>query len=291
VADAMNSAPRTAPVGSSDRALLAIMREAKIAAVPLVDVDGRFVSLVHLSDLAPDEPEADRASFAFAVVMAGGEGQRLRPITEKIPKPMVDIGGAPLLERLVRRLAKAGVTRIYLAVNYLGEVIERHFGDGSAFGIDIRYLREKEKLGTGGALRLLPEVPGGPILVMNGDILTNSNFASLHAFHVSHHADVTVAAIDYHINIPFGVIENRGHQLVGLTEKPSQHFLCNAGIYVLSPEALGLVAGDGPVNMTDLVARCVATQRQVAVFPVHEYWSDIGTADDLDNARRVFARQ
>jgi dTDP-glucose pyrophosphorylase len=288
VSQAMNPQPLTAPSDSSESYLLDIMQHGNILAVPLVDAEYRFVKFVHLLDLAPAEEVRVQTKFAFAVIMAGGEGMRLRPITENIPKPMVDIGGMPLLERQIERLAKAGLTRVYLSVNYLSHIIAEYFGDGSKFGLEIRYLREKEKLGTGGALSLLPERPDGPIVVMNGDILTTSDFGSLNAFHINHAADVTVAAVDYHIQIPFGVINNQGPYVTGLAEKPSQRFLCNAGIYVVSPSALDLIPHGKPFNMTDLINACLSQNRAVSVFPVHEYWSDIGTPADLDKARNLF---
>jgi dTDP-glucose pyrophosphorylase len=289
VSEAMNAHPVSAREGSADGYLLDLMRHHNIMAVPQVDEAGRFIRLVHLTDLGHSEVGRGKADFAFAVIMAGGEGMRLRPITNTIPKPMVDIGGVPLLERQIQRLAKAGVTRIYLSVNYLSYVIEDHFGDGSRFGVEIRYLREQEKLGTGGALALLPEKPVAPILVMNGDILTTSDFESLNAFHANQGAEITVAAVDYCIHIPFGVVQNSGSFVTGLIEKPSQRFLCNAGIYALSPSVLEKMPESGVFNMTDLIERCLMAKKPVAVFPVHEYWSDIGTPADLDKARSLFS--
>lgn len=289
VLEAMNPHPMSAPSGSSDSYLLSIMSHGNILAVPLVDAVGRFVELVHLSDLAPADTGLETTDFAFAVIMAGGEGMRLRPITEHIPKPMVDIGGAPLLERQIQRLAKAGLKRVYLSVNYLSHVIEDYFGDGAAFGLEIRYLKELKKLGTGGALSLLPERPEKPIVVMNGDILTTSDFGSLSAFHGTHAAEMTVAATDYRISIPYGVIHNEGAFVTGLAEKPSQRFLCNAGIYAVSPSALDRIPEGEPFNMTDLINLLLAENRSVAIFPVHEYWSDIGTPADLDKARSFFS--
>lgn len=289
VTEAMNAHPRMAPVGSPPGYLLDLMRAANVLAVPLVDADHRYRELVHRIDLEPQHAKAARADFEFAVIMAGGEGMRLRPLTENIPKPMVDIGGVPLLGRQIHRLQQAGIGRVYLSVNYLSHVIEDHFGDGSAMGLDIRYLREPIKLGTAGALSLLPETPTRPIVVMNGDILTTSDFESLHAFHVQHAGDITVAAVDYRIHIPFGVIQTEGPFARALQEKPSQRFLCNAGIYVVSPAALELVPSASAFNMTDLIEVCLARNHRVAVFPVHEYWSDIGTPADLEKARNQFS--
>lgn len=291
VSEAMNAHPVSAPEDTPEKYLLGIMRQHNILAVPLLDKSGCFLRLVHLTDLAPSGEDHSKADFDFAVIMAGGEGTRLRPITNTIPKPMVDICGVPLLERQIQRLAKAGLTRIYLSVNYLSNVIEDHFGDGSCFGLEIRYLREQEKLGTGGALALLPEIPTAPIVVMNGDILTTSDFGSLNAFHCSHGADITVAAVDYCVHIPFGVVQNDGVYVTGLVEKPSQRFLCNAGIYVLSPPVLEQLPKTGAFNMTDLIDHSLAAGKPVAVFPVHEYWSDIGTPADLDKARNLFSEE
>lgn len=288
---AMHREPLTATDGSPDGYLLDLLRSKNVVALPLVDNCGRFLRLVHLTDLGAIEgacgPGGD--GFAFAVIMAGGEGVRLRPLTQSVPKPMVDVGGVPMLERQVRRLALAGIKRVFLAVNYLGEIIERHFEDGRSFGVRIEYLREREKLGTAGALSLLPERPEGPILVMNGDIVTTSDFGSLLAFHRSYEAHITVAAVDYRVNIPYGVLRSEGPLVTELTEKPSQRFLCNAGIYAIAPQCLGLIEAGRACDITDLIDTCLKLRHPVAVFPVHEYWSDIGTPDDLEKARAFFA--
>lgn len=291
VSRAMNSHPITASVGSPASYMLDLMRSGNIMALPLVDNGGRFQRLIHLTDLDDVVAEAAKASaFEFAVIMAGGEGTRLRPLTDNIPKPMVDIGGIPLLERQIQRLAKTGLRRAYLSVNYLGHMIENHFGDGLGFEIEIRYLREKEKLGTAGALSLLPEVPQRAIIVMNGDILTNFDLNSLYAFHQAHGAHITIAAVDYRVNIPYGVIQAAGPFVQRLEEKPSQRFFCNAGIYAVSPQALELLYDVRHCNMTDVVEACLARSYLVAVFPVHEYWSDIGTPDDLEKARAFYSK-
>jgi len=291
VSQAMNPNPLTAEIGSPEGYMKDMMRRGNVVALPLVDQKGKFLRLVHLLDLEQDDPQANGApGFSFAVIMAGGEGARLRPLTEAIPKPMVEIGGMPLLERQVQRLAKAGISRAYISVNYLSHIIEDYFGDGRDFGLEIRYLREQEKLGTAGALSLLPECPDGPIIVMNGDILTTSDFESFYTFHITHGANVTVAAIDHRVHIPYGVIRADGPFVTNLVEKPSERFLCNAGIYAVSPEALSLLPKGRQSNMTDLIDACLAENSPVAVFPVHEYWNDIGTPDDLEKAREHFAK-
>lgn len=290
VSKAMNPSPFTAVIGSSDGYMKDLMRRGNVIALPLVDQDGKFLRLIHLMDLEQGDKQASGVpGFSFAVIMAGGEGIRLRPLTEAIPKPMVEIGGVPLLERQIQRLAKVGINRAYIAVNYLSHIIEDYFGDGRNFGLEIRYLREHEKLGTAGALSLLPEHPEGTIIVMNGDILTTSDFDSFYAFHMSHEAKITVAAIDHKVYIPYGVIRANGPFVTGLAEKPSERFLCNAGIYAVSPEALSLLPDGKHSDMTDLIDICLARKLPVAVFPVHEYWNDIGTPEDLEKARAYFA--
>jgi dTDP-glucose pyrophosphorylase len=289
VSRAMNPNPVVGEVNSTHGYLIDLLRRANVTALPLVDAAGVFQRVVHFTDLGHEEPIDDARGFAFAVIMAGGEGTRLRPLTHEVPKPMLEIGGMPMLARQIERLARAGIKRVYLSVNYLAHVIEEHFRDGAEFGIEVRYLREQERLGTAGALSLLPERPESPVLVMNGDILTTSDFGSLFAFHRSNGADITVAAVDYRVNIPYGVLQAEGAFVTGLTEKPSQRFLCNAGIYAVSPRLLSLLHESAFQDITDLIQRCLEQSVPVAVFPVHEYWSDVGTPDDLDKARALFA--
>lgn len=288
IGDAMNRTPLTADAASPGGYLIDLLRRGNVMALPLVDQHGVFQRVVHLTDLGHADAVEDGRGFAFAVIMAGGEGTRLRPLTQQMPKPMLDVGGVPMLERQIERLSRAGVRRVYISVNYLSHMIEGHFGDGSGFGIDIRYLREQERLGTAGALSLLPESPAAPVLVMNGDILTTSDFGSLFSFHQSNGAHITVAAVDYHVSIPYGVVRADGAFVTALSEKPSQRFLCNAGIYALSPECLEFVPVATCHDITDLIQSCLDRRLPVAVFPVHEYWSDIGTPDDLEKARALF---
>ena len=291
VSYAMNSSPLTVEIGGADGYMKDLMRKGNVLALPLVDQNGKYSHLIHLMDLEQGNTQAcGKPGFSYAVIMAGGEGTRLRPLTEAIPKPMVRIGGVPLLERQIQRLAKVGINRAYISVNYLGHMIEDYFQDGRDFGLEICYLREQEKLGTAGALSLLPEIPNGPIIVMNGDILTTSDFDSFYAFHMTQGAKITVAAIDHKVSIPYGVIRADGPFVTELVEKPSERFLCNAGIYVIAPEVLSLLQKGKWSNMTDLIDECLLNKLPVAVFPVHEYWNDIGTPDDLERARAYFEK-
>jgi dTDP-glucose pyrophosphorylase len=261
-----------------------------VAAVPVVDVEGRFVRVAQVRD-SQEYPSLGGEGYAAAVIMAGGEGRRLRPLTADRPKPMIDIGGVPLLERQVRAMVACGLRRIYVSTNYLGHIIENHFGDGRELGAEIGYLRETTKLGTAGAISLLPDVPDGPVLIINGDVLTTSDFGKLLAFHRETEAEVTIAAMIYRVDIPFGVLQVDGYRVSGIEEKPSQGFLCNAGIYVFSPEAVRSVPEGVQIDMPRVIERMIARNAAVSVFPIHEFWTDIGTPNDLALALAEFAEK
>ena len=286
---AWNETPLIANDAASAGELMRVVRNARVRCLPVVDADGRFVKLIDSYEIFSDISEgAIGEVFDFAVIMAGGEGVRLRPYTEHLPKPMVPIGGMPIIERQINRLKAANIKRVYLSVNYLSGVIEDYFRDGSDFGVEISYLHETEKLGTGGSLSLLPDVSNKPILVMNGDVLSNIDYHAIGQFHHRHQPKISVAAVNHEITIPFGVIEADGPFVTGFAEKPVKLYFCNAGIYVLSPELLGESLPEAPFNMTDIVEKYLRSPKQVAVFPIHEYWSDIGTPDDLERARALF---
>lgn len=290
VTDAMNKNPIIAPVNTSDSTLREMLSSHNIRSLPLVDSENKYVRTLHEIELGSiDKESINEKTFSAAVIMAGGEGSRLMPLTENMPKPMVEINGLPLLERQVRRLCNMSITQIYISVNYLSEVIKGYFGDGSKFGVDISYLHENKKLGTAGALSLLPNCDDlKSILVMNGDVLTTSDFINLFHFHEEHQSAITIGAVDYHVEIPYGVIQYDGAKVKSLLEKPSQHFFCNAGIYALSNTVLKKIPKNQFWNMTDLIEQCLTEEDVVSVFPVHEYWSDIGTPADLDKAREEF---
>lgn len=291
VTEAMNPSPLTATEEASAEYLRDLLINHDVEALPLVDRRGRFVRVVDLVDLGAEGNSAPFADEASALIMAGGEGRRLLPLTAERPKPMMVVGGMPLIERQVRRIAHAGIRSIYVSVNYLSDIIEEHLGDGSEFGVRIEYLRENERLGTAGAMSLLPPAATTPLLVVNGDILTTSDYASLLRFHRTENAAVTVGAIEYRVDIPYGVLRTQHTRVVSIEEKPSQRHLCNAGIYVVDRQALDLVPRNAFFNMTDLLPLLIADRQVVAVFPIHEHWIDIGTPTDLQRAREAFANK
>jgi dTDP-glucose pyrophosphorylase len=292
VIHAMNSAPVTANINCTHDRIQSLMNLANISSIPLVDDGGRFQRIIHISELSSsDSVVREQTNYSFAVIMAGGEGSRLRPLTETIPKPMVNVGGISILERQISQLASIGIFRIYISVNYLGHLIENYFGDGSNFGVEILYLREKAKLGTAGALSLLPEIPDAPFIVINGDILTNSDLHNLFVFHKQYNPYITVAAINYRVSVPYGVIYSEGPYVRKLVEKPVESFFCNAGIYILSPTIIQLIEEKKFFNMTDLVDDCLKNELTVSVFPLYEYWSDVGTPEDLEKAQSLYSRK
>lgn len=276
----MSSNPLTAPIGSAKGDLLSMMNRHRLKSIPLIDEERRPRALIHLRDLI-----SHRSSGHIAVLMAGGEGKRLRPITESLPKPMVKIGDKPILENIIKSLAESTITKIYLAVNYQAKMIEDYFGDGSRFDVQITYLREKEKKGTAGALSLITEMLSEPILVLNGDLVTNVPFSRLLDFHRQHRCVMTVAATEYNINIPYGALKLAEHFVLGIDEKPAQSFLCNAGIYVIDPELLRFIPSERVYNMTDLMNDASREGLPIAAFPVREYWVDVGQKEDLQRAR------
>ena len=275
--------PATVPLGASRAEIREVLARNRLRSIPVVDLEGRPCDLVHLRDFLPSE-DGD----PMAVIMAGGEGKRLRPLTESIPKPMAKIGDRPILENIVRNLEKAGIKKLYLTVNYQAEAIEGHFGDGNQFGVSINYLREKVKMGTAGGLSLLPEIPHEPFIVMNGDLLTTVNFNRMFDFHRQHRSVLTIAASEYHLGIPYGVLDLAGHFVLGVNEKPTKSVFCNSGIYILNPELLRLIPNNAHYNMTDLMRDVVREGLPMAAFPLHEYWVDIGQKEDLHKAREDF---
>jgi len=289
VTEAMNKQPAVARVDESDSVLQGILKKYNIRSIPLIDCYDRYVRTLYETELYKiDNSLPVEKTFDAAVIMAGGEGNRLRPLTENLPKPMVDINGIPLLERQIRGLGRIGIKTIYISINYLGNIIKDYFADGSEFDMTIHYLHEDKKLGTAGALSLLPSIDkNSDLLVMNGDILTKSDFVHLYHFHKEHSSSITVSAIDYHVDIPYGVIESKGVRVTELREKPSQRFFCNAGIYAISANILQKVPAETFWNMTDFIEQCLLDKENVSVFPVHEYWTDIGTPNDLEKARKM----
>ncbi|MGZ8842972.1 MAG: nucleotidyltransferase family protein [Pyrinomonadaceae bacterium] len=275
--------PVTAPESTDRSTLILMMQERGVRQIPLLDDQDHVTALVTLDEFSPDE-----VLNLQAIVMAGGYGMRLRPLTEDVPKPMLPVGDRPLLELIVEQLRQAGIRRVNVATHYKSEVITEHFGNGDDFGVDIRYVKENEPLGTAGALSLL-EASEDPLLVINGDILTRVDFRAMLNFHKDHAAELTVAVRQYEFRVPYGVIEADGEKVRAISEKPVVKQFINAGIYLLNPSVVRLIPNGAVYDIPDLIARLLEEHRPVVCFPVREYWLDIGKSDTYGQARADIA--
>jgi NDP-sugar pyrophosphorylase family protein len=260
--------------------VIELMAARRIAAIPVVDGERRPVGL-HLLHEFLEPVKRDN----WAVIMAGGQGLRLRPLTDAVPKPMLRVAGRPILERLVLHLVGHGVERIFVSVNYLGHVIEGYFGDGERFGARIEYLREEAPLGTAGALGLLPEKPVAPLLLLNGDLVTSANVGRLLDFHAAGAYDATIGIHRYLHTVPFGCVERNGDRVVSLEEKPTLTREVNSGIYALGPEAVSLIEPGVPATMPHLVDALLSQGRPVGAFEIDDDWIDVGHREQLARAR------
>jgi dTDP-glucose pyrophosphorylase len=271
------------PKGSSRASVLELMTARQIRQIPELDEDGVVVGLHLIGELLGSVVRPNSA-----VILAGGRGARLAPLTETIPKPMLTVAGRPILERIVLHLVGSGVRHIWLSVNYLAETIEAHFGSGHQFGCSIEYLRETKPLGTAGPLSLLrtePRQPEDPLLVMNGDLVTEANVGSMLDIHTRTSPAATIAVRRYFQQTPFGCVEVDDGQVVGFTEKPTLERLISAGIYVLDPSCIDLVGDGEALGMPDLLTRIRSQGGVVRVFELGDDWIDVGRHEELSRAR------
>jgi dTDP-glucose pyrophosphorylase len=256
-----------------------MMRRELLHQVPVLDPHGRIVELVLLDDLLTPQPRTN-----WVILMAGGRGQRLHPLTQSQPKPMVHVGGSPLLEAILAKCVGAGFQTFFISVNYLKQQIIDYFGDGSAWNVDVRYLEEEQPLGTAGPLGILPARPEEPVVVINGDVLSRVDLPGLLRFHREHGATATVCVRSYETQIPFGVVEVDGIYMQSFEEKPLLTHFVSAGVYVINPELVDLLPTGEPFDMPQLLALAKYRGFAIAVFPIHEYWLDVGDPSSLEQA-------
>ena len=272
--------PVTARLDTNKNDLLSIMQSRGVKQLPLLDDQGRVADIVNLSELVPE-----KAAPIEAVIMAGGFGTRLHPLTVDTPKPLLPVGDQSLLERLIGQLRDSGISRVRIATHYLSEKIRETIGDGRDLGVDLGYINEDQPLGTAGALGLMDR-PDKPVIIINGDILTNLDFRAMFDYHQEQRADLTVATREYTINVPYGVLDSEGPLVRGLVEKPQVRYFVNAGIYLLEPWVLGGLTRGQRSDMTDLIQTLLDQGRRVANFPVMEYWIDVGSHENYLQAQR-----
>ncbi|WP_119968792.1 nucleotidyltransferase family protein [Shewanella japonica] len=281
VSEIMNRSPTSATTSMSNESLKVIMQKKKILLLPIVDENGRLVNVKTLHETL-EIKKLDNPVF----LMAGGFGTRLRPLTDNCPKPMLKLGGKPMLEILINHFKNHGFYKFYISTHYLPEVIMNHFGDGRQDDIEITYVHEDAPLGTGGALSLLPKsIPKLPLIMINGDILTNVNFRKVLDFHEENQADATMCVRDYEIKVPFGVIEGKGNEISNIVEKPTYRYFVNAGIYVISNKVIKSLSSNEYLDMPTLFENLKANDEKALKFPIHEYWLDVGRHDDFNRAQ------
>jgi dTDP-glucose pyrophosphorylase/predicted transcriptional regulator len=279
VSEIMFTKPTVANCYESRESILATMKAKRLRQIPIVDQSGYVIGLDSWDELLNIQERNN-----IVVLMAGGLGTRLGELTKDCPKPLLRVGNKPVLETILENCKEYAFKRFYISINYKADMVKEYFGDGSRWGVEIHYLEETDRLGTAGALALLPETPTLPVLVMNADVLTKINFKHLMEFHEEHKSVATMCVREYEFQVPFGVVELDNHRLKNILEKPTHQFFVNAGIYVLNPEAVSIVPKNEYFDMPALFDKLFETQVETAAFPIWEYWLDIGRKADFDQA-------
>jgi dTDP-glucose pyrophosphorylase len=280
--DVIHRKPLAVPQDIGRELVVQLMKINKIHQLPIVDLNGVVVGL-HVWDSIVTPVAIEN----MMIIMAGGKGTRLRPHTENCPKPMLEVGGKPMLEHIIERAVADGFKNFVISLHYLGNMIEDHFGDGVKYGVSIEYLKEEAPLGTAGCLSLLRKVPNSPFIVTNGDVLTDIRYNEFLDFHIRHEASATMAVRQYEIQNQFGVVRTKGVEIEGFEEKPIYRSHVNAGIYVLNPEALNFLEQKKTCDMPTLFERLKQNSGRTIVYPMHEPWLDVGRPEDLASARKL----
>lgn len=285
VTHVMNEKPLVVKESTPRDEVLEFVRSRKYRNFPVVNKEGYLVGLVTLDSILGVDKKNNSV-----ILMAGGVGSRLKPLTDNCPKPLLKVGGQPILETIIRRLTDHGLSKIFLSVNYKKQMIKDYFGDGKKFGVSVGYLEEDTPLGTAGALSLIENQFELPIIVMNGDVLTNVNFDHLLAFHEENEAAATMCVREFEYQVPYGVVNVKGHEIIDIVEKPIEKCLVNAGIYVLSPKVLQMIPKDEFFDMPSLFDLVREKKMKTTAFPIREYWTDIGQHEDFTKAEGDFIK-
>jgi len=271
--------PITANNTDSKEDLLRLCLVNSITQIPIIDENRRVVDLFIIDDgLLKKQYEN------HVVLMVGGLGMRLRPLTENTPKPMLKVGGKPILETLVKRFVDSGFTKITMCLGYKSNVIQDYFQDGGDFGANIDYVVEEKRMGTAGALTLLKKEFNRPFFVMNGDLLTNVDFEEMLNFHESNNSKATMCVREYDMEVPYGVVTISNEDITSINEKPTHSFFVNAGLYLLNSECVSLIPKDEFYDMPTLFEELITAKEKTVSFPLREYWLDIGRMADYEKA-------
>lgn len=255
----------------------------KLHQIPIVDHEGKILGIQEIDALVKPKHRPNKV-----VLMVGGLGTRLRPLTEETPKPMLKVGNKPILQTIVEKFAQYGYVNIVMCVNYKSHIIQDYFGDGKAFGVSIEYVLEEQRMGTAGALSLLGQKPTEPFFVMNGDLLTNVNFEHLHDFHLANEAMGTMCVREYDFQVPYGVVNIDNGKIRSIEEKPVHKFFVSAGIYMLDPKCVDMIPQDQFYDMPTLFEKLIAEGENAVSFPLREYWLDIGRMEEYEKANSEY---
>jgi NDP-sugar pyrophosphorylase family protein len=287
VCEFMHENPILASSEDSRLSIVETMKEEDLLVIPIVNKQNRVVGIETLNQLM-DRKKYDNPVF----LMAGGFGKRLSPLTDHTPKPLLKVGSKPILETIVKQFAGYGFHSFYISVHYKADTLKEYFGDGKKWGVDIQYVHEKEPLGTAGSIGLLPKsIPDMPVIVMNGDLLTKANFERLLEFHDESGGGATMCVREYDFEVPYGIIESEGNRIKRIVEKPVHSFFVNAGIYIISPELARSINGMKYLDMPSFLNSKLDDGEQINVYPVHEYWVDIGRMDEYQLARENYSEE
>ncbi|MFK7779724.1 MAG: nucleotidyltransferase family protein [Candidatus Gracilibacteria bacterium] len=255
----------------------------KLYQVPIVDNEGRLVGIEEMDELLKPVIKTN-----IVVLMVGGLGTRLRPLTENTPKPMLKVGNKPILETIILNFKKYGFTNIILSVSYKSEIIEEYFKDGREFGVNIEYIHENKRMGTAGALSLMRDKLNEPFFVMNGDLLTNINFEHMMDYHLSNNAIATMGVREYDFQVPYGVVNVDGENILSIQEKPVYSFFVSGGIYVLDSKVLDFIPNDEFYDMPTLFEKIIESKMKSVSFHIREYWLDIGRLEEFEKANNEY---
>lgn len=280
----LHTTPTVATLSDTKEEILKKALTKKLHQIPIVNEEYRVLGIQEINDLIKPSSKPN-----MVVLMVGGLGSRLRPLTEETPKPMLKVGNKPILQTIVEKFAEYGFNEIVLCVNYKSHIIQDYFGDGSAFGVNITYIFEEERMGTAGALSLLTTLPNEPFFVMNGDLLTNINFDHLCNYHLTQNAMATMCVREYDFQVPYGVVNMEGNTILSIQEKPVHKFFVSAGIYMLNPDVIRYIPKNQFYDMPSLFEALIQQDQKAVSFPIREYWLDIGQMEEYERANQEYA--
>lgn len=275
--------PTVCKIEDTKEKILEIAIEKKLYQIPIIDSAGKLVGIEEVDELLKSKTKSNKV-----VLMVGGLGTRLYPLTKNTPKPMLKVGNKPILETIILNFKKYGFTNIILSVSYKSEIIEEYFQDGRDFGVNIEYIHEEKRMGTAGALSLVREKLNEPFFVMNGDLLTNINFEHMMDYHLQNNSIATMGVREYDFQVPYGVVNVDGIDIKSIEEKPVHNFFVSGGVYVLSADVLKFIPQNEYFDMPTLFENIIADGKKSISFPIREYWLDIGRMEEYEKANNEY---